>query len=196
MSKIDDENDLFSIRHLNFGILSKENRVAFFDALIDNSFSQWSLKTVTGLTVKKYELGSIISDDDEDEEVIEEDTGKLTGISQAILNGQGLRNNEFVQNCLAEGFYISSMKLRYYNRNEATEFIIGVSFKGEDLKVDMCRTFIEENGRPLHHPFMKDDQDIIIKEFQEVAKNIYERLTSEQKKSSSVKKSEEQPALS
>lgn len=188
IKKIDDDGDLFTLRHLNSGFLSKENRIKFFDMLIENKFTQWSLKTVTGLTVKKYKLDPDMDEEENEEEIIEDD-GKLAGISQAILNGQGLRNNEFVQGCLNEGFYISSMKLRYYNRTESTEFIIGISFKGMDLKVDMCRSFIDEDGTPTHHPFLKDDQDTIIKEFQDVSKNIYEQLATEQRNSSTIAKS-------
>lgn len=188
IKQIDDDGDLFVLRHLNFGILSKENRIKFFDRLIENKFTQWSLKTVTGLTVKKYELDNDINKDENEEEIIEDDNGKLAGISQAILNGQGLRNNEFVQGCLNEGFYISSMRLRYYHLTESTEFIIEISFKGIDLKVDMCRSYVIEDERPIHHPFLKDEQDAIVKEFQDTAKDIYEQITLEQKNSASTTK--------
>lgn len=183
IKQIDDEGDLFVLKHLNFGFLSKENRIKFFDKLIENKFNQWSLKTVTGLTVKKYELDSDINEEENEEEIIEDDSGRLAGISQAILNGQGLRNNEFVQGCLNEGFYISSIKLRYYHLTEATEFIVGISFKGMDLKVDMCRSYVLEDEKPVHHPFLKDEQDVIVKEFQDITKNIYEQIVSEQKAS-------------
>ncbi len=188
IKQIDDDGNLFLIKHLNFGVLSKENRIKFFDRLIEKKFTQWSLKTVTRLTVKKYELGSDMNEEENEEEIIEDGNGKLAGISQAILNGQGLRNNEFVQGCLNEGFYISSMKLRYYHLTESTEFIVEISFKGMDLKVDMCRSYIVEDEKPIHHPFFKDEQDAIIKDFQDATKNIYEQIALEQRSSASTTK--------
>ena len=146
---------------------------------MEHKFNQCKIKTVTALTVKKYEL-SEEDDSSSEEEITGDENNNLSGISQAILNGQGLRNNEFVQKCIAEGFYISSMKLRYYNSKESNEFIININFKGEDLKVDMCQTFIEEDDVMTLHPFMRDEQDIIIREFQDTAKSIYNQLIEEQ----------------
>ena len=80
------------------------------------------------------------------------------------------------------------MRLRYYHSTEATEFIVGINFKGMDLKVDMCRSYVIEDERPIHHPFLKDEQDAIVKEFQDAAKNIYEQIASEQKNSATTTK--------
>ena len=65
------------------------------------------------------------SEDDIEEEDSENDestSGTLAGISQAVLNGSGLRSNEFVQNSIQQGYYISSMKYRNSIRQSCTTF--------------------------------------------------------------------------
>ena len=75
------------------------------------------VETITGITVKR---GSMDDSEDVDEWVDSEtdgtdaaDAATLTGITQAVLNGKGLRSNEFVQNSLKQDYYIAAMKYRY-----------------------------------------------------------------------------------
>lgn len=173
------------LSHLNLDLLTEKNKVMFFDKLSAITFSNWRLKTVTGIIVKK---SSITDDDDIDSEISDDDsTGTLAGINQAVLNGSGLRSNEFVQKSLDQGYYISSMKYRYTCTQEAGEFIIGISSKGENLRVDMEKSYCDEDGTLYIQPFPKNQQDEIIRLFQKSANDIFYELITEQKNNSSNK---------
>lgn len=168
------------LSHLNLDLLTDKNKVTFFDKLSTFSFSNWRLKTVTGITVRK----SNIVGDDIDSEINDDngETGTLAGINHAVLNGNGLRSNEFVQKSLDQDYYISSMKYRYTCTQEAGEFIIAISSKGENLRVDMEKSYCDEDGTLYIQPFPKKQQDEIICLFQKATNDIFYELISEQKK--------------
>lgn len=168
--------------HINLDSLTDKNKVSFFDKLSASTFSSWKLKTVTGITVKKSTLEC--EDIDNELESDDEEIGTLTGISQAVLNGSGLRSNEFVKNSLEQGYYISSIRLRYMCTQEASEFIVSISSKGKNLRVDMEKSYYEEDGIFSLQPFPKIQQDEIIQQFQNTANSIYLLLLDEQKRQS------------
>ena len=160
------------LAHVNLDILTDKNKVAFYDQISAHGFSNWKLKTVVGITVKKIAA----PEDDIEEENSENDesaAGTLAGISQAVLNGSGLRSNEFVQNSIQQGYYISSMKYRYVCTQEAGEFVIAINSKGENLRVDIEKSFSDEDGKLYIQPFPKELQDEIIRAFQETANTIF-----------------------
>ena len=174
-----DETGVY-LSHINLALLTDKNKVSFFDKLSAVSFSDWRLKTVTGITVRKT---SISDDDDIDSEISDDEgqTGTLAGINQAVLNGSGLRSNEFVQNSLDQGYYISSMKYRFTCTQEAGEFIVGISSKGENLRVDIEKSYCDEDGKLYIQPFPKSHQDEIIRLFQKAANEIFYALIAEQR---------------
>ena len=53
-----------------------------------------------------------------------EDASTLSGISQAVLNGSGLRSNEFVEESIVKCYFISAMRYRYEHKIENTEFAV------------------------------------------------------------------------
>ena len=169
------------LSHVNMSFLSEKNKVDFFDQLSNYSFSNWKLKTVTGITVRKAEYSD---EEDAGDEISDEEgaTGALAGISQAVLNGSGLRSNEFVQNSLQQGYYISSMKYRFMCTQEAGEFIVCINSEGEDLRVDIERSYCDEDGYLHIQPFPKDQQDEIIQLFQLAANDVFYALVEEQKR--------------
>ena len=175
-----EESDV-CLSHINLDLLTDKNKVNFFDRLSTEAFKNWRLKTVTGITVRK---SSLEEDDDVDSEFSDEDgnEGALAGINQAVLNGSGLRGNQFVQKSLEQGYYITSMKYRYMCTQEAGEFIIGISSKGANLRVDMEKSYCDEDGTLYIHPFAKSQQDEIIKLFQSASIKIFYQLLDEQKK--------------
>lgn len=181
----EDSDSPVYLSHLNLDLLTDKNKVAFFDKMSAVSFSNWRLKTVTSITVRKSD---IIDDDALDSEISDDndETGTLAGINQAILNGSGLRSNEFVQRSLDQGYYISSMKYRYICTKEAGEFIIGISSKEDNLRVDIEKSYCDEDGTLYIQPFMKNQQDEIIHLFQKAANDIFYDLISEQKSKSTT----------
>ena len=163
-------------------MLTTKNKVEFFDRTAAYAFNLWHLKTITGITVKQ---GRLDENEDEEEVVVEEeDSSTLTGISQAVLNGSGLRTNEFVQESIKKGYYISAMKYRYEHKMDTIEFAIILSFKNQDLRVDIDKTYNEDEGKIYVQPLVKSEQNEIVIEFQNVANKIFDELIKEQSKES------------
>lgn len=171
--------DIIQVKHIDLELLSSKNKVEFFDRVAAYVFQFWRLKTITGITVKQG-----LNDDDEDEDVLLEegdDSSTLSGISQAVLNGSGLRSNEFVQESLDKGFYISAMRYRYENKNSTTEFAIVLSFKKQNLRVDIDKTYFEDEGKICAQPLLKTEQNDIIIAFQDISYQIFDDLIAEQR---------------
>ena len=171
--------DKFNICHINLELLSTKNKVEFFDRIAAYSFKLWQLKTITGITVKQ---GKIDEEDDDDEMLEEvENASTLTGISQAVLNGNGLRANEFVQQSINNGYFISAMKYRYEHKMDTKEFAVIICFRKSDLRVEIDKTYFDDEGKIYVQPLLKEEQNEIIVEFQDVAYKIYYELLNEQK---------------
>lgn len=168
----------FWIMAIDLEKLSIKNRVEFFDGLASQMYEEWKLLTITGISIKRG------SQDDEDDEYmitdLDEESDDLAGINHAVLNGQALRTNAFVNSCITKNFFITSMKYRYKMLNDPTEFIVSVSSKKQHLHIDIVKTYREEDGKMIIWPFPKELQDSIVKSFQEKGKEVYQRLREAQ----------------
>ena len=176
----DNTNDSdINLSHVNLGILTDKNRVAFFDKLSAHTFNAWRLKTITSITVQR---GTWTDEENDVEEVVDDGdpTGTLAGINQAVLNGSGLRSNSFVQSSLEQGYIISAMKYRYECIKEAGEFIVGISSRSKDLRVDIEKSYCDEDGKLYIQPFPRSQQDEIIQLFQNAANSVFLELYNEQ----------------
>ena len=179
IEKIAKAEEKIKIKHINLELLSDKNKVKFFDSIAMHTFNLWRLKTITGITVKQ-------GLNDEKEKVVDEDNDSedfstLTGISQAVLNGNGLRSNEFVQESINKGYYITAMKYRYEHKIDTIEFAVVLRFKNDDLRVDIDRTYYYEDNEKIYaQPLIKSEQDEIIVEFQNVANSVFNKLINEQ----------------
>ena len=167
--------------HISLQVLTNENRVAFFDEFVKKKFSEWRFVTVTKVELKKYE-----GLDDETKELDEEEDSSLAslrGITSAILNGTSIRNNSFVQECLKNDFYISTMGYKFESISELREVVIEVYFKYDDLKIDICKTYeYDSDVNDLRlHPALLDIQEDILKMFQKEAYEQYMEILERQK---------------
>lgn len=181
IQKISKGEDLLQLKHINLELLSSKNKIEFFDRIAAYNFDFWQLKTITGITVKQ---GLIDSDEEDDEEMMVEEgdeASTLSGISQAVLNGSGLRSNEFVQESIKKGYYITAMRYRYEHKIDTTEFAVVLSFKNEDLRVDVDKTYFEDEGKIFVQPLVRSEQNDIIVNFQNVAYNVFNELLREQR---------------
>lgn len=178
IQKLSKGEDLLYVKHINLELLSSKNKIEFFDRIAAYNFKFWQLKTITGITVKQ----GVIDEDDEDEIVVEEsdEESTLSGISQAVLNGSGLRSNEFVQESIKKGYYISAMRYRYEHRTDTTEFAVVMSFKNQNLRVDIDKTYFEDEGKIYIQPLIRSEQNEIIINFQNVAYKVFNELLIEQ----------------
>lgn len=176
------ENEI-SVTHLSLDNLTTENRISFFDEFNKEKFDGWRFNTVTKVELKRAEI-SDDEFDEEDESNDEETLANLRGITSAILNGTSIRNNPFVQECLQNDFYISTMGYRYENIKEKIEVVIEINFKYDDLKVDICRTYEFDTDAVdmRQHPLMLNKQEKILEMFQKAAYKHYYALLKKQKK--------------
>ena len=178
IQKLSKGDDLLSVKHINLELLNSKNKIEFFDRIAAYNFKYWQLKTITGITVKQ----GMTDEDDEDEMLVEEgdEVSTLSGISQAVLNGSGLRSNEFVQESIKKGYYISAMRYRYEHKIDTTEFAVILSFKSQNLRVDIDKTYFEDEGKIYVQPLIRSEQNDIIINFQDVAYKVYNELLEEQ----------------
>lgn len=176
-------DDGISVTHLSLDSLTTENRISFFDEFNKEQFKDWRFVTVTKVELKRAET-SEDEIDEEDESNDEETLANLRGITSAILNGTSIRNNAFVQECLQNDFYISTMGYRYENIKEKIEVVMEINFKYDDLKVDICRTYEFDTDivEMRQHPLMLNRQEKILEMFQKAAYKHYYALLDKQKK--------------
>ncbi len=115
------------IEELEQDYLTAEKSISFFDELVNSGMSSdWKISDIKHLTLKK---GSDEKEGDEEtlEEVKEE---QLVGISQAVLEGKGLRENSFVKQSVASGYRFNAMTYEFENRTSPEVIAIKAEFKG------------------------------------------------------------------
>lgn len=168
-------------RHLSLDNLTNENRVAFFDEFIKNKFQGWRFDTVTKVALKKYEENSAEDDDSDEEENVSQTD--LQGITSAILNGTSIRSNSFVQQCLNNNFYITTMGYKFEHVEELLEVVVEINFKYGDMKIDICKTYEydTESEQMRLHPALQNVQENILQMFQKVAYHQYMEIVERQK---------------
>lgn len=184
MVQADAEKQVFGIRRITLSSLQKANKVDFFDLFGSYRHTDWKIIDIINVTVNKSE--SVI-DDESDDNVSEElsaneATGRLTGISTAILKGDGLCNNEFVKECMEQGFIFSSMCYKFSYRSLPITIDIDVNFKQTDLKINILKAYmLEDDGRDHPTQLPSSDQGEYIDYFQNIAYKVYSGLLDKQK---------------
>ncbi len=179
------EEPLFAVKRITLDSLQKSNKVDFFDNFGTYQHKEWILVDITNVTVNKSEK---FIDEDDSEELTEteleenEPTGKLTGISSAILTGDGLRNNDFVKECMQQNFIFSSMRYKWQHKSLPIVIEIDITFKQKDLKISITKTWkTEDDGRNYVTPLPESDQSDYINYFQNIAYLIYSDLIQKQR---------------
>jgi len=135
--------------------------------------------------LKKYEG----ADDEETRELDGEEEGalkNLQGITSAILNGTSIRNNSFVQECLDNNFYVSTMGYKFESMADLRAVVVEINFKYDDLKIDICKTYeYDSDVEDLRlHPSEYSVQEAILSMFQKGAYEKYSEILERQKKES------------
>lgn len=184
MIQEDSEQPVFGLKRITLASLLKAHKVDFFDDFGAYDYKEWRLIDIINVTVKKSEK----SVDDEDDELFSgeidasESTGRLSGISSAILKGDGLRNNDFVKECMEQGFIFSSMSYKFAHKTLPVTIVIDVNFKQTDLKINIIKTYqLEDDGIEHLTPLPASDQSAYIDYFQNVAYTVYSKLIEKQK---------------
>lgn len=186
MVQTDAQKQVFGIKRITLSSLQKANKVDFFDIFGSYNHRDWKLIDIINVTVNKNEnvIDDELDDNTSEELDANEATGRLTGISTAILKGDGLRNNDFVKECMEQGFIFSSMCYKFSHRSLSITIDIDVNFKQTDLKINLLRSYmLEEDGKDHPTQLPSSDQGQYIDYFQNVAYKVYSSLLDKQKKS-------------
>lgn len=172
------KDGLVSPSHITLKKLTNENRIAFFDEFVKIKFPGWRFVTVTKVELKKYEADEISELNEEEES----DTQNLQGITSAILNGTSIRSNSFVQECLKNDFYVSTMGYKFENLSDLMEVVIEINFKYDDVKIDICKTYEYDNDAEAIrlHPLVYGVQEDILTMFQSSAYEKYTEILERQ----------------
>lgn len=181
--KSSEENeDVFNIKHITLDNLGKNNKIEFFDLVSKKTLDEWRLVNITGISVKKNADSEENLEVSSDEMETSDDTKTtLVGITSAVLKGNGLRTNEFVQTCINEGFIITAMKFKYNHKIESKSIVVEINFSNSDIRIDIDKTYLEEDGKELITPLSFSEQDETIKLFQNIAYIVYNELLEKQK---------------
>jgi hypothetical protein len=106
--------------------LTSVQTIHFFDELAKRgASSEWNFSQVRRIVLRRETALS----PSEDEERVETEPTVLSGITQAILEGNALRNNPFVKQCEEGGYRFTAMTYQYESRAHAFVMEIRAEFK-------------------------------------------------------------------
>lgn len=178
----EENEDIFNIKHITLDNLGKNNKIEFFDLVSKKTLDEWKLVNITGISVKKNTDSEENLEVTADEAETSDDTKTtLVGITSAVLKGNGLRTNEFVQTCINEGFIITAMKFKYNHKAESKSIVVEINFSNSDIRIDIDKTYLEEDGKEYITPLSFSEQDETIKLFQNIAYVVYNELLEKQR---------------
>lgn len=157
-------------------LLSTELSIRFFDQLSKFGISGGlQLIQIKHLSIKqgKYE--------DPEEESIEEVAEKdLQGITQAILEGQNLRENSFVIGAVKSGYSFNAMTYEFENTKEPYIFQIRAEFKGRPKVFEVTIVSYEEvlgTNKTRNPIFLGDHYNMQLRsKFWNFAKDLFNGL--------------------
>lgn len=110
--------------------LRLEDRVEFFNDILSANPANWRFEDAVKMGIRQGEQTPEMFEDAEDEEDIQEELDEnLRGITGAVLSGEGLRTNGFVQKCIDNGYFFESGRLLFVNTDVAEQVEIHIAFK-------------------------------------------------------------------
>lgn len=174
---------IYELQSITLDKLTDENKIKFYDEMIKYRYSDWRIDDIKGIDVKKNEE-PIDSDDEEDE--AEENTKiinsqELLGINSAVFKGNSIRDAGIVKTFQEQGFCFTSMKIKYSYNKKPQSFVVDINFKGTDnVKINIVNSYDNSEGREFKYVIPMDEQEIIIKEFQEGVNKVYKELINSQ----------------
>lgn len=155
--------------------LSSKQTIRFFDELATRGMSsEWRFTEVKQLVFRKAKQ-------DVEEEVEE---SQLSGITQAILEGNDLRENPFVKQSEESGYRFTAMTYEYENKTKPFVIQVHAEFKGRPkvFEVSLKSYKAREGIKELLEPFSisMDEDRRIRSDFWSIAKEIYDELGGKQ----------------
>lgn len=178
--KRDDDNKP-PLKRYNISIqrLSIAERIGLFDDLFSYEPGNWVLEDVRQIGIKQGE--KIIDEFEgvEDEDDLREELDEnLKGITDAVLTGEGLQANSFVQKCRNNGYYFKSTILYLDNVDVAEKVEVLIEFKEgarNTFDVSIEQGYKKENGEVLRTALDADREASIRDQFRNMVIDIYGR---------------------
>jgi hypothetical protein len=171
------------LEELEQDYLTDDKSVNFFDELVGSGMSSsWKISDIKHLTLRK---GNDLKETDE-ENTKEADEEQLIGISQAVLEGKGLRENSFVKQSVHSGYRFTAMTYEFQNVGTPEVLTLKAEFKGRPKVFEVSIVSASENfdislsRRPAQ--FSTDENRLIRSEFWNNARAIYNKLRAPEKK--------------
>ncbi|AHG05579.1 hypothetical protein HALDL1_00875 (plasmid) [Halobacterium sp. DL1] len=142
-----------SIKRINFNLetIPAEDSVEMFNTFLQDAPSEWRFEQVRELGIKqKGETGGVLEKEEaefeEEGEIEEELDEQLRGITDAVFKGSGLRENQFVQDCLDSGFYFNSVRALFDGLDSTDSIEVELQFK-QNPKTTFDLSIVEEYER-------------------------------------------------
>lgn len=159
--------------------LTSSQTIHFFDELaVRGVVEEWNFTQVKRLVLRRA-----VPSSEAEEEKEETRPSVLSGITQAILEGNSLRNNPFVKQCEEGGYRFTAMTYEYEGRNDPNILEIRAEFKGRPKVFEVAlenfkqRVGIEEVLRPARLP--NERKVKMLSQFWAKAKVIFDELIAE-----------------
>lgn len=183
---ISNKTNIFNIKRVQLERLTKQHRIDFFDKFSQavNKNIDWTLVDIVNVSVNKN-IADLNNEDlnalNNKEENLS--TGLLSGIKSAILKGDGLRTNNFVQECMKQNFIFTSMSYKFENKNLPLTIVLEINFKHIDMKILIDKIYEQdEHGKYNLITISSNEQKQYINYFQNIAYNVFSSLLDEQEK--------------
>ncbi|WP_454802857.1 hypothetical protein [Mucilaginibacter phyllosphaerae] len=132
------------ILNIEQSLLNTEASIIYFDKLAKSGMSsEWNFKTVRHLTLKEGASSSEPSGDSEEKDQAA-NAEELVGITQAILQGQNLRENSFVKSSVNSGYRFNAMTYEYQHAAQPYFVQVKAEFKGRPKVFEVTIVEYEE----------------------------------------------------
>lgn len=164
------------LRIINQDKLTTSQTIQFFDELGKRGEgSDWTFTQVKRIVLRKE-----TNSGEEDEERVETETSVLSGITQAILEGNELRNNPFVKQSEEGGYRFTAMTYQYEHKRQPFTKKIRAEFKKKPKVFEVAlenysrRTGLEE--RLEGEKLTSSERIQLLSQFWQQAKTLFEEL--------------------
>lgn len=152
--------------------------IVFFDELSKCGMTnEWLFTQVRKITLRRNS-----AQNDEVEEKEETDRSILSGISQAMLEGQDLRHNSFVKQCENGGYRFTAMTYEYHHNTHPFVIELRAEFKGRPKLFEVAmEKILKRTGKDEvleNYQFPKEQELQLLTDFYGQAKIIFDLLVS------------------
>ncbi|WP_074036314.1 hypothetical protein [Exiguobacterium profundum] len=183
------QDSSFTFKELLLSDLKTENRTELFTNFFVFFFDEWKITKITQIKKKKdtsytsEELSVSVSESEDlamqtENQLMQEVI--LDGINSALLSGENLIENSFINKVLTQGFYFSMSFIRFENKNNSDflDFVIEFKTRPERLETKIIESgeFVTDENQDIveiKRIFSEEKQNQIIYEFNDILGEIF-----------------------